>query len=88
NQRLPGRITYFRARDNRYGRGENDYRLNWKRGANEFEVYDIPGRHDTIREEPFVAGLADRFVSSLHRAQQRDPRFQKQRSSISTKELA
>lgn len=84
-KRLPGRITYFRARDNRYGRGEDDYRLNWKRGADEFEVYDIPGRHDTIREEPFVAGLADRFVSSLQRAQQRDPRFQKQGSSISTK---
>jgi len=88
SKRLPGRITYFRARDNRYGRGEDDYRLNWKRGADEFEVYDIPGRHDTIREEPFVAGLADRFVSSLQRAQQRDPRFQKQGSSISTKTSA
>jgi thioesterase domain-containing protein len=46
NKRLHGRITYFRAGDNRYARGENDYRLNWKRGADEFEVYDIPGRHD------------------------------------------
>ncbi len=88
SKRLPGRITYFRARDNRYGRGEDDYRLNWKRGADQFEVYDIPGRHDTIREEPFVAGLADRFVSALQRAQQRDPRFQKQGSSISTKTSA
>jgi thioesterase domain-containing protein/acyl carrier protein len=73
-QRLPGRITYFRARDNRYGPGESDNRLNWKRGAAEFEVYEIPGRHNTIREEPFVAVLADKFMSCLKRAQGRDLR--------------
>jgi thioesterase domain-containing protein/acyl carrier protein len=87
-RRLPGRITYFLARDNRYGKGEDDNRLNWKRAAAEFEVHKIPGRHDTMREEPFVAGLADRFVCSLQRAQQRDPRFQNKRTSISTKASA
>ena len=71
-QRLPGRLTYFLARDNRYGKGEDDNRLNWKRGAAEFEVYEIPGRHDTMREEPFVAGLADKFTSCLRKAQERN----------------
>jgi thioesterase domain-containing protein/acyl carrier protein len=76
-QRLPVRITYFLARDNQYGRGENDNRRNWKRGAAEFEVHEIPGRHNTIREEPFVAGLADNFISCLRRAQESSPRHQK-----------
>jgi len=71
-QRLPGRLTYFLARDNRYGKGEDDNRLNWKRGAAEFEVYEIPSRHDTMREEPFVAGLADKFTSCLRKAQERN----------------
>ena len=76
-QQLPARITYFLARDNQYGRGEDDNRRNWKRGAAEFEVHEIPGRHNTIREEPFVAGLADKFISCLRRAQERTPRYQK-----------
>jgi len=76
-QQLPVRITYFLARDNQYGRGEDDNRRNWKRGAAEFEVHEIPGRHNTIREEPFVAGLADKFISCLRRAQERTPRYQK-----------
>jgi amino acid adenylation domain-containing protein len=79
-QRLPGRITYFLARDNRYGRGENDNRRDWKRGAAEFEVYEIPGRHDTIREDPFVAVLAGKFISCLQRAQQRDRSMMKRKS--------
>jgi thioesterase domain-containing protein len=76
-QRLPVRLAYFFARDNQYGRGENDNRRNWKRGAAKFEVYEIPGRHNTIREEPFVAGLAEKFTDCLKRAQERDPRTPK-----------
>jgi len=71
-RQLPGRITYFLARDNRYGKGEDDNRLNWRRAAAEFEVYEIPGRHDTMREEPFVADLADKFTSCLRKAQERN----------------
>jgi thioesterase domain-containing protein len=76
-QRLPVRLAYFFARDNQYARGENDNRRNWKRGAAQFEVYEIPGRHNTIREEPFVAGLAEKFTDCLKRAQERDPRTHK-----------
>jgi len=76
-QRFPGRITYFLARDNQYTSGEEDSRRNWKRGAAEFEVYVIPGRHNTITEEPFVAGLAEKFISCLGRAQEQDPRYRK-----------
>jgi amino acid adenylation domain-containing protein len=68
-QRFPGRITYFLARDNRYIRGEKDSRRNWKRVAAEFEVYVIPGRHSTMSEEPLVAVLAEKFISCLGRAQ-------------------
>jgi len=71
-RQFPGKITYFLARDNRYGKGEDDNRLNWKRAAAEFEVYKIPGRHDTMREEPFVAGLADKFASCLRKAQEQN----------------
>ena len=70
-QRLPGRITYFLARDNQYASAEVDNRRNWKRGAAEFEAYVIPGRHNTISSEPFVALLAEKFKSSLSKAHER-----------------
>ncbi|HEY6119654.1 MAG TPA: thioesterase domain-containing protein, partial [Pyrinomonadaceae bacterium] len=75
-KQLPGRITYFLARDNQYKSGEHDSRRNWKRGAAEFEALVIPGRHNTIREEPFVATLAEKFISCLRKAQEKDPRYQ------------
>jgi amino acid adenylation domain-containing protein len=66
----PGKITYFLARDNQYEPGEEDNRLRWEKVASEFEVHVIPGRHDTMREEPHVAFLAEKFRSCLSRAQE------------------
>jgi amino acid adenylation domain-containing protein len=80
-RRFGGRITYFLARDNHYGSGEKDSRRNWKRGATEFEVHVIPGRHNTIRDEPFVAVLAEKFIASLSQAHDRDLRFTKRQAS-------
>ena len=66
----PGKITYFLARDNQFEPGEEDNRLRWERVAREFEVHVIPGRHDTMREEPHVALLAEKIRSCLSRAQE------------------
>jgi thioesterase domain-containing protein len=68
--RYPGKITYFLARDNQYDPGEEDNRLCWEKIAREFEVHVIPGRHDTIKEEPHVALLAEKFIFCLGRAQE------------------
>ena len=68
-RRYPGRITYFLARDNRYKNRFEDDRLRWKKVAAEFEVHVIDGRHDTIREEPHVALLAETLNACLARAQ-------------------
>jgi thioesterase domain-containing protein/acyl carrier protein len=68
-QRFPGRLTYFLARDNQYADGEKDDRRRWKRWAAEFELHVIPGRHGTISTEPDVAGLAEKFISCLDKTQ-------------------
>jgi amino acid adenylation domain-containing protein len=65
---IPARITYFLARDNKYENRFEDNRLRWKTVAGGgFEVHVIPGRHDTIREEPHVAYLAEKLKASIDR---------------------
>lgn len=88
SQRFSGRLTYFFARDNQYAPGEDDDRLRWKRWAAEFELHVIPGRHSTLIDEPVVAGLAEKFISCLAAAQERDPRYQKQQGSVSSESSA
>ena len=68
--RYPGKITYFLAGDSQYGPREEDNRLRWKKIAREFEVHVIPGRHETIKEEPHGTLLPERFISCLGRAQE------------------
>jgi amino acid adenylation domain-containing protein len=70
-RRYPGKITYFLARDNEYESSIEDNRRQWRRVASEFEVYVIPGRHETIKEEPYVAELARTFTACLEQAQRR-----------------
>jgi thioesterase domain-containing protein len=65
----PGRITYFFAKDNRYATKSDDNRMDWKRVAAEgLDLYVIPGRHDTIQDEPYVAELAEKLGVCLDKA--------------------
>ena len=65
----PGKITYFFARDNIYEAREEDKRLRWKTIAGGgFELHVIPGRHDTIKEEPHVALLSRKLMACLDEA--------------------
>jgi thioesterase domain-containing protein len=66
-QTFPGKLTYFLARDNQYKSSLEDTRLNWKTIAAEFEVHVIPGRHDTIREEPYVGFLAEKLTACIEK---------------------
>lgn len=67
-KRIAARITYFLARDNEYRNRFEDNRLRWKTVAGGgFEVHVIPGRHDTIREEPHVGYLAKKLTACLER---------------------
>jgi amino acid adenylation domain-containing protein len=67
---LPLRITYFLARDNEYRIRLEDNRLRWKTIAGKgFQVHVIPGRHNTLREEPHVALLAEKLTECLESAQ-------------------
>lgn len=69
-KRLPIRIAYFLARDNQYEIPLEDNRRRWKTIAGKgFEVHVIPGRHNTIREEPSVGLVAEKLTESLERAQ-------------------
>ena len=67
-RRYPGKITYFLAKDNQYKSRLDDDRLRWRKVAGEFEVHVIPGRHDTMRDEPHVAVLAEKLTDCLSRA--------------------
>jgi amino acid adenylation domain-containing protein len=65
--RYPGRISFFWARDAE--RGCEDNRLGWRKlAAGGFDVYEIPGNHASIREEPNVAKLAETLAACLDRA--------------------
>lgn len=64
----PGKITLFRAIN--ATQDFHDNRLGWgslARGG--FEVYDIPGTHTSMREEPNVAVLVEKLKPCLERAQ-------------------
>ncbi len=65
----PGKITYFFARDNTFDSRVEDKRLRWKTIAGGgFELHVIPGRHDTIKEEPHVGLLSEKLMTCLDRA--------------------
>ena len=67
---FPGRIVYFLAADAAYASRYEDNRLTWKKMAGKgFEVHQIPGRHDTVKEEPNVAILAEKLTACLERAE-------------------
>jgi aspartate racemase len=64
----PGKLTLFRAID--ANNELDDNRLGWKYFAQEgLEVYDVPGTHTSIREEPNVAVLAEKLKYCLDRVQ-------------------
>ena len=64
----PGKITYFRAID--APTGVDDNRLGWRHFARGgFEVYDVPGTHTSMREEPRVVELVGKLKPCLEKAQ-------------------
>jgi len=65
-KRIAAKLAYFLARDNEYKNQSEDNRRRWKTIAGGgFELYVIPGRHDTIREEPNVSYLAQKLTALL-----------------------
>src|SRR5215217_259041 len=65
-KRIAAKLAYFLARDNEYKNRSEDNRRRWKTIADGgFELYVIPGRHDTIREEPNVSYLAQKLTACL-----------------------
>ena len=66
--RIRNKITYFRAIDSSVKLDDN--RLGWRYLTNGgFEVYDVPGTHTSMREEPAVAVLVEELKPCLERAQ-------------------
>jgi thioesterase domain-containing protein len=64
-QPYPGKITYFRSREGKYGARPNS-RDGWEQLAlGGFEVHEIPGDHHTMLEEPHVRVLAAKLASCL-----------------------
>jgi len=63
-QEYPGKITLFWARD--AAPDFEDNRLGWRRmAAGGFDLHVVPGTHTTMREEPFVAELAEKLKACL-----------------------
>ena len=64
---FPGRITLFWAMNSIEDFDDN--RLGWRRlAAGGLDVYEIPGNHTTIREEPNVRVLAEKLKLCLKKA--------------------
>lgn len=63
-QEYPGKITFFWARD--AVPDVEDNRPGWRRmAAGGFDLHVVPGTHTTMREEPFVAELAEKLKACL-----------------------
>jgi len=62
----PGRITLFRA-SRRSDDGVYDYTLGWK-GLADVKVFDVPGNHMNMGDEPHVSVLAATLQQCLERA--------------------
>jgi thioesterase domain-containing protein len=63
----PGKVSLFRAMDAR--QDFHDNRLGWgKLALGGLEVYDVPGTHASMREEPNVAMLVEKVKPCLARA--------------------
>jgi amino acid adenylation domain-containing protein len=66
--RYPGKITFFWANDSESGFDDN--RRGWQTlAAGGFELHKIPGTHTSMREEPYVATLAEELAACLEQAQ-------------------
>jgi thioesterase domain-containing protein/acyl carrier protein len=69
-----GKITYFLAEGGRKVKPYDDERLNWKNVAGEFDLHVVPGSHNTLREEPYVAVVAQQLAECLQVARSARPR--------------
>lgn len=66
--RIANKITYFRATDAQTSFHDN--RLGWRHlTGGGFEVFDVPGTHTSMREEPRVADLVKMLKPCLEKAQ-------------------
>ena len=67
----PGKVTLFRAIDTK--QDFHDNRLGWRNLAQGgVEVYDVPGTHTSMREEPNVAVLVEKLKPCLEKVQLTD----------------
>ena len=66
-RRYPGRISVFRAQE-RTMVDRFDRQLGWGGLADQVDVYDVPGDHVTIAEEPYVGVLAEKFRLAIQAA--------------------
>ena len=67
----PGKVTLFRAIDTKHDFHDN--RLGWRNLAQGgVEVYDVPGTHTSMREEPNVSVLVEKLKPCLEKAQLTD----------------
>ena len=65
----PGRITLFWAMNSI--KDFEDNRLGWRRLAAGLDVYEIPGNHTTIREEPNVRILVENLKICIEKAEKK-----------------
>ena len=62
-------VALFRAEE-RPSNTQTDATLGWSRlGVEHIEVYDTPGSHLTIMQEPYVSVLAERLAECIMHAQ-------------------
>lgn len=65
-QPYEGRIAVFRAAD---GPADRDSALGWSRLSTHVEVYEVPGSHQTMIEQPHVRTLAEALQACLLRSE-------------------
>jgi aspartate racemase len=75
-----GRVALFQAMNRPKGR-DWDQRFTWKRLANNLEVYEVSGSHDSILLEPYVEAVAKKLNTCLETSRYEDPKRDQRQSN-------
>jgi amino acid adenylation domain-containing protein len=66
----PGKLTLFKAADSQPENFVQNRELGWSQITHEVEIYEVPGIHTTVMQEPNVQVMAEKLIICLQKAQE------------------
>ncbi|MTJ47693.1 non-ribosomal peptide synthetase/type I polyketide synthase [Dolichospermum sp. UHCC 0259] len=66
----PGKLTLFKATDSQPEHFVQDRECGWDQITHQVEIYEVPGTHTTVMQEPNVKVMAEKLIICLQKAQE------------------